>query len=79
MSGIIKPGDEVMTRCADDTWRSAVAASGLEGTHDINPATGRRRKIHSFPVVWIKRFPDSDPTPWPAEDVVLASAHKASS
>jgi hypothetical protein len=65
----IKPGDRVRIRDAYGHWRDATALSGEEDTHDIDPKTGNPRKIHDFPVVWVRTRPGGDPVPWPAEDV----------
>lgn len=59
----ISPGMRVLVRDAFDEWHPAVADSHLEGTHQ-----GRKR-VHDFPVIWIKMFGTAERLPWPAKDV----------
>jgi hypothetical protein len=58
----IQPGTPVSVRCADGQWLDAVATSVREHTHRAD------RRIHDFPVVWV-RFGRTEPVPWPAADV----------
>ena len=67
----IQPGVPVRIRDVADVWHPAVAVSGVEGTHELNPETGRRRKVHDFPVVWVDlvgRDRKTHRLPWPAAD-----------
>lgn len=57
------PGQLVEILDAFGKMWPAIADSNIEGTND--PKTGR--KVHDFPVVWVKR--DGRRIPWPAEDV----------
>ncbi|MDV7193307.1 hypothetical protein [Mycolicibacterium fortuitum] len=59
--GSVQAGTAVEVRTATGEWIEAVADSAIEGTHD-----GRRR-IHDFPVIWI-RINDAR-LPWPVPDV----------
>jgi hypothetical protein len=71
---VIRKGDRVRYRDAFGVWRETTAASGIEGTHGIDPATGKYKKIHSFPVVYLNsRTPEYGPVAWPVEDVELLS------
>lgn len=77
----IKPGDMVEAQEAGGVWLPAIAESGVEGTHvvDYNRSPARSRKIHDFPVVWI-RWPDDRQRrrfPWPAENVRTVDQHAA--
>lgn len=56
-------GDLIEVRDAHDNWLPAAATSGVEGTHRDG------RKVHDFPVVWVRVFGTDTPIPWPAEDV----------
>lgn len=58
----IQPGDPIEARDAYSMWLTGVADSGVEPTHDGH------RKIHDFPVIWV-RFEGCDRIPWPAKDV----------
>lgn len=58
----IEAGAEVRVRDASGNWHAAVATSGVE------PTWRNGRKLHDFPVVWV-RIGDGEPVPWPVEDV----------
>jgi len=67
----IRPGVAVRIRDVDDVWHQAVAVSEDEGTHEVDPESGRRRKVHDFPVVWVDLIGRDSKThrlPWPATD-----------
>ncbi len=58
-----RPGDPTEIRTAFDVWRPATAHSDTEPTHRDG------KKIHDFPVVWVKVPGRQEALPWPAEDV----------
>jgi hypothetical protein len=75
----IAKGDQVQVRDHAGKWHDAVADSPVEGTRtiDYGRVPARSRKIHDFPVVWV-RFPKRGEgnrirIPWPAEHVRKAS------
>lgn len=59
----IQHGDAIRIREVDGEWLPAVAHTGIEPTHRDG------RKIHDFPVYWVRVAGRADPLPWPAEDV----------
>jgi hypothetical protein len=65
----VQPEDRLIVRTATGDWVHAIADSWLEGVYGLDESKVYR-KIHDFPVVWIRfpRLPGSR-TPWPAEDV----------
>lgn len=70
---MITAGTPVEARDAYGEWKHGTAASGVEGTHATDPHTGRQRKVHDFPVVYVA-FDDREPVAWPAEDVRVIPA-----
>lgn len=60
---MIKSGDAVLVQSYDGGWHEAVATSPVEPTHR------GLRKVHDFPVVWVKIGNDGDSIPWPAQYV----------
>lgn len=73
----IRPGVAVRIRDVDDVWHQAVAVSGVEGTHEVDPDTGSSRKVHDFPVVWVDligRDRKTHRVPWPAADTETISS-----
>jgi hypothetical protein len=67
MAMVIKPGDPLLARNAFDEWVEAVATSAPEGTHRDG------KKIHDFPVVWVRFTAKGGSLPWPVEDVKPAN------
>jgi len=63
VSAPVDIGKAVRVRTADDEWLDAVAASRPEGTHRDG------RKVHDFPVVWVRIMGVDQPMPWPLTDV----------
>jgi hypothetical protein len=65
MDDPIRPGDPVWVRAVGGDEHRAVACSAIEQTHTVCG-----RKIHDFPVVWVRVARDdggwSEPIPWPA-------------
>jgi hypothetical protein len=73
----IAKGDKVRVRDHAGEWHDAVADSPVEGTHtyDYGRRPARSRKIHDFPVVWVRfRQGKGNRIPWPAEHVRKADA-----
>ena len=63
MSEPVDIGDAVRVRTADDEWLHAVTTSRPEGTHMDG------RKVHDFPVVWVRLMGVDQQIPWPLTDV----------
>ena len=63
MSAPVDIGEAVRVRTADDEWLDAVATSRPEGTHVGG------RKVHDFPVVWVRVAGVHQSIPWPLTDV----------
>jgi hypothetical protein len=71
---ILRPGDRVLVRDAGGEWHEAVADSEVELEREVDTRTGRYRKLHDFPVIWVRFRPGGERMPWPAEDVKLTEA-----
>lgn len=60
-------GEYVRVRTASDQWLDAVTTSRPEGTH-----LGAR-KVHDFPVVWVRIMGVDQQMPWPLADTEVRS------
>lgn len=60
----VKTGDLLIATTATGEERECLAASGYEGTHH-----GGNRKVHDFPVIWVRFTTKGDRLPWPVESL----------
>ena len=63
MSAPVDIGESVRVRTAEDEWLDAVTTTTPEGTHIDG------RKVHDFPVVWVRLMGVDQQIPWPLTDV----------
>lgn len=62
----VRPGDALNAVDARGKVHPCRATSTYEPERALNPASGRYRWVHDFPVVWVS-FEGRDPVPWPVE------------
>ena len=63
MSAPTDIGEAVRVRTASGEWLDAVTGSLPEGQYMDG------RKVHDFPVVWVRIMGVDQPMPWPLTDV----------
>lgn len=66
MAETIQPGSSLLVHNAMGEWLEAIAVTAPEGTHSHG------KRIHDFPIVWVKFTTRGPAFPWPLEDVRLA-------
>jgi len=59
-------GESVRVRTASGEWLDAVTTSRPEGAHVGG------RKVHDFPVVWVRVMGVDQPMPWPLADAEVS-------
>lgn len=62
---LVQPGASLVATTATGEERECIAASGYEGIYHGSS----RRKVHDFPVIWVRFTTKGDRLPWPVESL----------